>query len=160
MKRRVIIPTIALIAILGAVTIGTVSVNAQSPMYGNLVTEIAQRFNLKESDVQDVVNQVRTSQHTAMKLKWEERLSKEVTDGKITDAQKTAIIAKHDELQKQFDALSGLSKADRKAKISEIQAELKKWATDNGLDTKFLGLIGIGGRFGHGFKLGIRAGSK
>ncbi len=158
MKKRVIIPTIALIAILGAVTMGTVSVSAQSPMYGNLVTQIAERFNLKESDVQDVVNQVRVKHQTEMKVKWEDRLTQAVTDGKITEAQKAAIIAKHTELQAEYSALSGLSETERKAKLTQIHSELKKWATDNGLDSKFLGFLGFGGKFGKGFRLGYWAG--
>lgn len=160
MKKRVIIPTIALIAILGAVTMGTVSVSAQSPMYGNLVTQIATRFNLKESDVQDVVNQVRLSRQSEMKMKWEDRLTQAVTEGKITDAQKRSIIAKHTELQSAYASLSGLSDTERKAKVTQIQADLKKWVTDNGLDSQFLGHLGLGEKFGRGFRLGFWAGSK
>ncbi len=159
MKKRVIIPTIALIAILGAVTIGTVTVSAQSPMYGNLITQIAQKFNLKESDVQDVVNQVRATQQTTMKTKWQDRLTQAVTDGKITDVQRQAIIAKHNELQTQFTSLQGLSVTDRKAKMAQIQSDLKTWATANGLDSKFLGLIGMRPGFRGGFRLGYWAGN-
>lgn len=160
MKKRVFIPTIALIAILGAVTMGTVSVSAQSPMYGNLVTQIARRYNLKESDVQQVVNEVRVTHQSEMKLKWEERLTQAVKDGKITEVQKKAIIAKHTDLQAEYAALSGLSDSERKAKLIQIHADLRKWATENGLDSNFLGHFGLGEKFGKGFRLGFRAGSK
>ena len=64
MTRKTIIPTIALIAILGAVAMGTVTVSPQTPMYSNLIGQIAKRYNLNKADVQDVVNEV-ISEHTS-----------------------------------------------------------------------------------------------
>lgn len=139
---------------------GTVTVSAQSPMYSNLVTQIAQRFNLKESDVQDVVNQVRQSKVSSMQANWEARLAKAVTEGKITDAQKSAIIAKHAELQTAYLGLKDLSASERKAKITQIQADLKQWASDNKLDASLLKMLGLRSGVREGFKLGYWAGSK
>lgn len=158
MKRKMIIPTIALVAILGAVAVGTVTVSAQTPMYGNLVSQIAQRFNLKESDVQDVVNQIRSTQMAQAKTNWENKLTQAVTDGKITDAQKQLIIAKSDEVKTQMAALKGLSVADKRAKMKQIFTDLEGWAKTNNINLKQIGLFGVRPGFGMGFHAGFRAG--
>ena len=156
MRKKVIIPTIALVAILGAVAVGTMPVSAQGPLYGNLVAKIAQRFNLKESDVQQVFDEVRASRIDEMKTKWEDRVSQLVKEGKITEAQKSLILAKHDEVQKAMQALRDLSPAERKAKAEQIRTDLEKWATENGIDLKLIGMFGHGG-FGRGFRMGYKA---
>ena len=93
MKKKVIIPTIALVAILGAIALSPVPASAQDPTYSTLVTKIAQRFGLPEADVQQVVKEVRAEHMSSLKTKWEDRLSQAVSDGKITETQKQALIA-------------------------------------------------------------------
>lgn len=140
----------ALIAILGAIAFSAVPVSAQDPVYSNLVTTIAQRFNLKESDVASVVSEVRSQHLASLRTKWEQRLTQAVTDGKITDVQRKAIIAKYDEVQAKMSGLTNLSDTDRKAKMNEIHDDLLKWAADNNINIKQFGALG----FGHGLKLG------
>lgn len=159
LKKKVIIPTIALVAILGAVAIGTMPVSASGPVYGNLVQQIAQRFNLSESDVQKVFDDVRVEHQQEMKTNWDNRLSQLVTDGKITDAQKNLIIAKHNEIQTQMDALRDLSPEERHTKMQEISDSLKQWASDNNIDLQTVGLFGMHAGFGRGFMMGYRAGN-
>ena len=149
LNRKIIIPTIALVAIMGAVTIGTMPVNAESNVYGTLVTRIAQRFNLKESDVEQVVNEVRTERQSQMQARWEARLSQLVSDGKISSAQKELIEAKHNELKLEMQNLSGLSATDRRTKMRNISADLESWAIKNNIDLKVVGLFGMHSGFGH-----------
>ncbi len=140
----------ALIAILGAIAFASVPVSAQDPVYSNLVTSIAQRFNLKESDVASVVSEVRAQHLASMRTQWETRLTQAVTDGKITQDQKAAIIAKYDEVHGKLSQLVDLSDDDRKAKMSEIHEELVKWAAENNINLKQFGGLG----FGRGAKMG------
>jgi hypothetical protein len=142
----------ALIAILGAIAFSAVPVSAQDPVYSNLVTSIAQRFNLKEADVAAVVKDVRTQHMTTMRSKWEAKLSQAVTDGKITEAQRQAIIAKHDEVQGKINAAKDLPDAERKVKAKEAFADLEKWSVDNNINLKQFGLFGFGHSMGRGYR--------
>lgn len=158
MKRKMIIPTIALVAILGAVSIGTMPVSAQSNVYGNLVSKIAQRFNLKESDVQEVIDQVRVDRMNQMKANWETKLSQLVSDGKLTQSQKDELVKKHSELQNKITSLKGLSPEEKKTKMKQIFDDFSKWANDKNINLKEVGMFGFKGSFGRGFHFGYRAG--
>lgn len=150
MKKKVIIPTIALVAILGAFAFTTIPVSAQDSTYSSLVTKVAQRFGLKEADVQQVVDEVRKEKMATMKVNWESRLTQAVNDGKISESQKQALIAKHAEVHSQIQGLSNLSDEEKKTKLKEIFAELEKWAADNNFNLKQYGWHGLKGGFGRG----------
>jgi polyhydroxyalkanoate synthesis regulator phasin len=60
-----------------------------------------------------------------------DRLDQAVKDGKITEDQKNKIIAKLDELHKQFQ---GESKQDRHANRQQLHDALQQWAKDNGIN--------------------------
>lgn len=150
MKKKAFIPTIALVAILGAFAFSTIPVSAQDATYSTLVTKVAQRFGLKEADVQQVVNEVRTEKMETMKINWENRLTQAVTDGEITESQKQSLLAKHTEVHNQIAGLTDLSEEERKVKMKEIFVELEKWAADNNFNLKQYGWHGLKGGFGRG----------
>src|SRR5690349_14401657 len=107
MKKQIVVPALALV-ITGAVLMGTLQVSAQEgadmrDVHTTLVQKIAQKFGLKESDVQTVFDEVRSEKQTEMQARFEEKLTQAVKDGKITEAQKTAIIAKHKEMQQKHE---------------------------------------------------------
>ena len=68
-----------------------------NPMHDSLITKIAQRFNLKEADVEAVFESVRDERQEEMKANRQEKLSQAVKDGVITEAQKTTLLAKMEE---------------------------------------------------------------
>ena len=68
-----------------------------NPMHDSLITKIAQRFNLKETDVEAVFEAVRDEKREEMKVNREEKLTLAVKDGVITEAQKTTLLAKMEE---------------------------------------------------------------
>lgn len=82
-----------------------------------LITRLAQRFNLNEADVRAVFNEDRLAKES-------ERLQRLVDDGKITAEQKTAIENKIKEIWATRD---------------QERADLKAWATEKGIDLKYLG---------------------
>ncbi len=68
-----------------------------NPMHDSLITKIAQKFNLKEADVEAVFESVRDERQEEMKANRQEKLSQAVKDGVITEAQKNTLLAKMEE---------------------------------------------------------------
>jgi 3-hydroxyacyl-CoA dehydrogenase len=97
----------------------------------------------------DANRQVHAAKH---QQRLESRLSQAVTDGKITSEQKDKILAKLTELRSQMQSnrasMQGKTPSERRAAKDARRAELKKWASDNGIPEEYI-LIGPGGR-GHG----------
>ncbi|MCX6738318.1 MAG: hypothetical protein NTY11_02800, partial [Candidatus Parcubacteria bacterium] len=76
-----------------------------------------------------------------------DKLNKAVLDGKITEAQKSAIMTKRSEIQGRIDGLNNLSLEERKAVMQGIRDDVDKWKQENGANLgKFLnfGHRGIG----------------
>jgi AraC-like DNA-binding protein len=135
MKNKFVLPMVILTGAL-FVTFALTSASAQTPAGGpfqTIVQKLAQKFGLKESDVQSVFDQARTERVANMQKKLDDRLSQDVKDGKINEAQKQLIIAKLQEL---------------KTQRQENQQSLKDWASQNGIDIKYL-FGGFGRGFGH-----------
>lgn len=82
----------------------------------SLITKLAQRFNINETDIRAVFNEVRLEKES-------ERLQKLVDDGKITAEQKTLIENKIKEIWAVRD---------------QEQIDLKTWSTEKGIDLKYL----------------------
>ncbi len=113
--------------------------NENTPGYSTLVQRIAQKFNLKESDVQAVFDSVRDEHKEARHAQLVANLDKAVADGVITDAQKQALLTK---MQENHDARV----ADRTA--------MQQWLKDQGIDGKKLAKYLMPGKGRHfGFRL-------
>lgn len=123
----------------GAITFGAVSASAHFGDNSEFTKTLAQKLGVSEDNVKSAVDSIRTEKKAQMQKNFEERLSQAVKDGKITEDQKSKILAKNKELQ-----------TNRQAK----KTELEKWSKDNGIDIKYIG------PFGHGFRQGFKAGSK
>lgn len=120
-KKQVLATILALGVIASVGYFGTSYVLAEdtNPMHESLVTKIAQKFNLKEADVEAVFDAVRDERRDEMKKLKEEKLSLAVKDGVITEVQKASLLAKIED------------------HIGEKQAnrdEMQKWFADNNID--------------------------
>ena len=118
-----------------AVTMGIVGLAATASAQTatsntSLVDKIATKFNLNKDDVKAVFDAERSERQAERATKMSERLQTLVDKGTITADLKAKIEAKQKELQ-----------SERETK----RTELEKWASDNGIDMKYL----MGGR-GHG----------
>jgi hypothetical protein len=108
--------------------------------------------------VQSVIKADREEKHEARhaehKQQMEERLTQAVKDGKITEEQKSKILAKHQEIadkrEAERDAMKDKTREERKAAMDANREELKKWASDNGIDEKYLMGFGRGHHGGMG----------
>lgn len=65
-------------------------------------------------------------------------LSKAVTDGKLTGAQKTAILLEHDKLLAELNADKGDTKDVRKQDRAKVKNEATAWAKANNLPVSWL----------------------
>jgi hypothetical protein len=164
MKKQLI--TMAVVGtILGTGLLATNTIYAQTTTPTNpissLVDKLATRFGLKPADVQSVFDQHRQERQAAMQAKFESRLTELVVSGKITEAQKQLILAKHKEMadkrQSEMQSFQTMTAEQRQAAMQQKRTEreterqaLEKWATANGIDIQYL-MNGMGMKEGRGF---------
>lgn len=136
-----------LVAILGLALIAGAAgaVRAESrdgDHFGPLVQKIAQRFNLKEADVQAVFDEAKTEHLAEMEVKFDKRLSEAVARSELTLAQKQLILAKRSELKEQFQSrreeLTNVTPEEQKEAMKKHHQELKEWAKTNNIPMKYL----------------------
>lgn len=144
--------------------VGLVGAQDSTNPASSLVQKIAQRFNLNPSDVQKVFDEEHEERHQKMQEKMEQRLSQAVTDGKITESQKQAIINKFAEMKNNKpdpEHFKNMTEEQRHQEMEQKKAELETWASQNGLSLDTLhelmgpkdGMFHMGFRkFGDGFK--------
>ncbi len=140
--------------VLGAVTtigavgfIGANTVSAQGSNQDSLASKIATKFNLNKNDVQKVVDEQRSEHMANMQAKFNDRLTQAVKDGKITEDQKTKIIAKQAEMKTFIDGLKDKTPAERHTAMEAKKTELIQWAKDNNIDQQYI-MQKLGGYMG------------
>ncbi|MDP2656163.1 MAG: hypothetical protein Q8P11_01210 [bacterium] len=122
-----------------------------------LITAIAQRFNLNEDDVKQVFDEQRAQMHEQTQEQrqniLQNRLTKAVANGTITQAQADAISVKEQEINNQMDALKDKTPQERQSALKAQHQALKQWATDNNIPQKLFPFGGPRMGYGHqGFK--------
>lgn len=143
---------VGVFATLSVVTLAGFSVASASTNGSTLAEKLAQRFNLNKDEVQKVLDQNREEKQTEHRAKFEERLNTAVKDGKLTEDQKTIILAKLDELQKEReqdrDKVKAMSEEERRAFMKQKHDELDAWAQQNNIPRGYLPMGPRG--LGHG----------
>lgn len=141
-------------AVFGGSQIASAESNGQIP---SLAQMIAQKFNLDQGKVQAVVDQYRQEQQTnrqqTMQTKVEDRLNRAVSQGKITTAQKQAILDELAKIKSEYNPQSfkNMTADQRRQTLEKEQAEIKSWAKSQGIDPSYLKQgfgIGRGGHWG------------
>lgn len=115
----------------------------------SLIQGLVQRFGLKEADLNQFFQEQEQKHFDEMLVNVEQRLAAEVTVGRLTEAQKTAIVTKAKEMKTKFDALRALSQEERKQKMDAYRTELEAWATQNNIPRQYLRLVQPQGGPGH-----------
>lgn len=140
----------------GSLLIGSASAS-NSDHRSALMERIATKFNLNTSEVETVFNEERDARRAEMKAKFEDRLAQAVRDGKITDAQKSLIIEKHESLINERETLKeawrNMTREERKSAMEKRRNDLESWMKANNIPDGIFGLgMGMGkvGRGGHG----------
>lgn len=153
MSKKIIIPTAVLAGLAMVTVFGIKNIGAMGNGYSPMAEKIANRFGLNKDEVEAVFEEERTQRQEEMRTRQEERLTKAVSDGKITEEQKQAIVTKRAELQENRQQMTNLSDEERVQRMEEHRQEMETWAEENGIDMSlFMGLgKGPGGRgFGQG----------
>ena len=145
--KKIVISTLVLSVILGATAYGINQTSAQG-MEGrsSLIEKLTAKFNLNKDEVTKVFDEERTAQRKIMdterKTRAEENLNSAVAKGELTEAKKQLVLTKLAELEKEREANwekhQNLSVEERKNQMTSHRAELEKWASDNGIDIKYL----------------------
>ncbi len=162
MKNFFIITAVALLLLIGSFAIVRLASaqDTEKPL-PTLVQKIAQRFGLNQADVQAVFTEHRNEMLQQMQTRFEERLNQAVADGKITEAQKQKILAKHKELQqKKAESRQNwqdmtaeerqAAKDDLRQAREQFRSQLDSWANENGIDLEVLHMfLTRGMKFGH-----------
>ena len=159
---------IATVATLATFTLSSPAY-AQSTNSQEIKETIIQRlikvFKLNETEVNKVVNQYQTEKQAEKTKLMEEKLSQLVEDGKITNEQKTKILAKHKEIQANRpdpQEMRSMTREERQAENQTRRAELEEWAQANGIDLQYMFIFGrekhgLGGYGGGKFMNGQNA---
>ena len=120
--------------------------------FSGLVQMIAQKFGLDKTQVQSAVDDYHTQKKADMQPvspsqggknmqeRVDNRLDQAVKDGKITSAQKDAIVAEQVMLKSKYDPakLKDMTPEDRKKQLDAMKAEVDAWAKANGVDPNYL----------------------
>lgn len=150
------VSVLALVMVLLAGTYAVGNIRAEDlDNYPSIVQKIAERFGLNQEEVQGVFDEYREEKHTVMQTHFQDQLSQAVADGKITEEQKQAILAKKDELRAKHTELKSLTWEEKKEAMNALKTEIQAWAEENGIDPSFLfgmhgGYKGFGGHGYHG----------
>lgn len=151
---------LASVGIAGVLGLSTVSADTGSPAgRDNLISKIAEKFNLEENEVQAVFDEHRDEMHAGRRTQLEERLTQAVSDGKLTEDQKSKVIAKFDEFSKQQqdnrENFQSMDREERREAMEQRHEELEKWAEDNDIPEEYLrfGERGRGQSHGRGYHL-------
>jgi hypothetical protein len=119
--------------------------------YPGIVQKLVDRFGLNADEVKEIFDQDREERRGQMMARFEERLNQAVAEGKITESQEEAILAKKAELQAQHQEMgqemAGLSVEERRQEMEKHREEMEAWMQQHGIDPEYL--MGFGGKFGH-----------
>lgn len=134
--------------LLGAYGLSAVAAETQTDYnFPPVIQKLVERFNLDPAKVEEVLQQDRKEREAKRQAIFEDRLEQAVKDGKLTEKQKEAILAKRSELQAKVESLRNLTPEERYGALRQLREEVAAWAKENGIDAKWL-LTGKGRGFG------------
>lgn len=138
---------VGLASVGGVVSAATTGSNeTAAPTGHSLIDKLAAHFNLDKNEVEKVFAEHHEEKRANLGAKIEEKLAKAVEAGYITEAQKTAILEKHQELKDYRQSINDKPIEERRELMKAKHEELRKWAEENGLKKFAHFLHG----FGHG----------
>ncbi len=146
-RKNIAVTALALGAGIAVLSIGNSSAQAaeqdQVP-HSSLIERIVAKFNLDKSEVEKIFDEERAARHDRAKERLENRLDRAVQNGKITEAQKSSILGKHDELwnerQSNREKWRNMGPEERRAEKKERRESIKKWLSDNSIPGDIFGM--------------------
>jgi membrane protein involved in colicin uptake len=153
-KKNLLVAATAATLSLGAlVPVAAMAQSDSTTGSSSIVDKLASKFSLNKADVQKVFDEEHAARQAAREQESKDELAALVKAGTLTQAQADKITAKRAEIKAEMDAnrnaMQDKTEAERKAAMDAKKAEIDKWASDNGIDAKYL-MLGHGGGRGHG----------
>lgn len=155
-NKKIAIPILTF-AVIGttAVTAKRVFAETDTSTFPPMVQRLVEKFNLNADEVKTVLDEERQAQQEDILAQYEKMLDEAVSSGDLTEDQKNLLLAKRQEWQdsmpdpaSQGNSTDTTDMESRKAEMDAKRDELKQWASDNGIDEKYLFMFGEGR--GHG----------
>jgi len=137
--KKLLIP-MAAVTVLAAGAVGVSQVSAASATSSGqtLAQRIASSFGLDQSKVQSVIDQYRSDKQSQAETKYEQTLANAVSQSKLTNAQKDAILAEHNKLKGELDAAQGQTGTARRTAMKQVRTEAETWSKQNNLPVHWL----------------------
>ena len=100
------------------------------------ITELAERFNLDESEVKAFYEEKKAERQQEREAKQAEHLASLVSDGVLTQEQADALKEKRDELRETKMSLKeqDLTKEEWKQQLETLKSEFQAWADEQGIN--------------------------
>lgn len=134
-NKKLLIPALFIGILALVATIGTQAISAyNADSHNTMVQKIAERFNLKSEEVEEVFEEFREEKHQKKLAYLEGKLDEAIADGTITAEQKQIILAKKAEMFGKMEELKDLSPEERKEAMQELKLEMQTWAQENGIN--------------------------
>jgi len=152
MKNKLILPAVAVLSVVG-LAVGAVGASAHfmgQADNAEMTKTLAQKLGVSEDKIKQAFDDMHSERMTKMKADLESKLTQAVKDGKITEAQKSAILEKFGQVKvKTFEKKEGMTEDQIKAEMESRKKELETWAQQNGIDLQVLReLVGPKGKRG------------
>jgi hypothetical protein len=143
-KSLMVAGAVASIGLASAVVVpGLASAETDGSAKTSLVDKLTKKFNLNKDEVKEVFEEHHAEKEALHKQKLEERLDQAVKDGKLTEEQKSKILAKMEELKANRpdkEELKDKSAEERRQLMQQHHDELKKWAEEHDIPEEYLPL--------------------
>ena len=158
LKKAVLITgTVAGIGLAGIGGLGIASAassNTDNTEPTGIIERLAAKFNLNKDEVAAVFKEDRAAHEAEHQQKLEARLDQAVTDGKLTEDQKSKILSKLEELkasrESNMETFKNMTADERRATMEQKRTDLEQWAKDNNIPTDLMPFgFGGPGRGGH-----------
>lgn len=147
MNKKILIPTLGLLALSGLTILGVSSVKAdEGTLYPPMMQRFMERFNLNEDEVDSFMNEMHQERVAQIQQTREEKLNQAVANGVITQEQKDALMSKWQEMQQERDQERNIH-----------QEEMQTWFNEQGIDHDAI-MQFMGGGFGRHEGFGGRGG--
>jgi len=128
------VTTVAVASLTG---LGVASAHSSNNGNGNgLVDRVATTFGLNKDEVQTVFDEQKTEMHEQMEQNREQHLQSLVDDGTLTEDQKAALDAKHEEFEAAREAIKDqdISREEMHEQMEQAREEFKSWTESQGID--------------------------
>jgi 3-hydroxyacyl-CoA dehydrogenase len=127
---------------IGGLGVASAATSSSTNPEASLIDKLVSKFDLNRSEVEQVLEEQRTEKEAEIKQNIEDRLDEAVSDGKLTEAQKEAILDKLAELREERgtdrEKLKDMTHEERHEHMQQKHAELKAWAEENDIPEEYL----------------------